>query len=232
MDWLESLTKFAELVAAGAVTIVAAFYGAKYAFQLEDARLKRISEESEANGANRVLFDLARTYNHFLAIRRQFIDDHRGHPNRFVTMPAMASTAWRGPTFEFGSLAFLLRSADANVMGKLSLLEQEVATCIELLMQRSEIHIKEAQPILERIFAQQGDFVAPQVVKDALGNRLTTILDNATTQIIDSVDHILARCPELIQEVRTQAKLVLPNHKFISMTPPPEEAPAPAANAG
>lgn len=223
MDWIDAATKFFEIVATGAVTIVAAFYGAKYAFQLEETRVKKQSDEMQVKGVNRVLFDLSRTYNHFLAIRRQFIDDYRNLPECYIAMPAMSDATWSGPTFEFESLAFLLRSSDPNVMGQLALLEQEIATTILLLKQRSDVHINQAQPLLERLFEQHGDMIPERAIRQSLGTRITAILENTTTQIIESVDDILRRTIEMIGVVRGHARPMFPGYPLLDMRPPDDE---------
>lgn len=223
MDRIEALIKLSEFAATAALALVAAYSGAKFAFQLEETRIQKQTDEAQVKQINRLLFELSRTYNHFLAIRRQFIDEYRNGPDGYITMPAMSDTSWLVPTFDFEQMAFLLKSSDPNLMGELSMLQEEASTTDLLIKQRSDVHINQVQPALEGLFLQFGERVPVNAIRGVLGTRMTAILENTSRQLVESVDHMLELVPTLIARVRAQARPMFPGHPLLKFTEPESE---------
>ena len=130
MTCIEMLTKTIEILAASIATLAAAYFGAKYAFSLQNEKEKRASDATDVKAANSAIFELARTYNKFLAIKKQFIDEHRGKAERHLMIMPVAGMSWEPPKFNYDTISFLFRSSDPNLLGTLSLVEQEIASTL------------------------------------------------------------------------------------------------------
>lgn len=231
MNCIEILTKTVEILAASVATLAAAYFGAKYAFSLQNEKEKRASDAADVKSANSAIFELARTYNKFLAIKKQFIDEHRGRAERHLMIMPVAGMSWDPPKFNYDTISFLFRSSDPNLLGTLSLVEQEIASTLDLIKQRSAMHVDVLQPTVERLSQRIGDQVTLRQIEDELGQRLAATLKMSTDFMIQGVDNVLAGCIEHMAKIKSETDKIYPGHVVIRMTPPDgvNHAQAPAA---
>jgi len=68
-------------------TLLAAFFGAKYAFQFQNEKEERQNIEKNLLNGNLAIFDLMRMANTLLVYRKQFVDPFRDKPSAFLEMP-------------------------------------------------------------------------------------------------------------------------------------------------
>lgn len=231
MTCIEIITKAAEIFFTSLATLAAAYFGAKYAFKLQSDKDKRASDAADVKSANSVIFELARTFNKFIAIKKQFIDEHRGKAERHLMIMPAAGMSWEPPRFNYDSISFLFKSSDPNLLGTLSLVEQEIASTLDVIKQRSTMHVEVLQPTIERLSQQVGEQVSLRQIEDALGQRLATTLRMSTTFMVDGVDNVLAGCKEHIEKIKAETQHLYPGHTVIGMIAPTDVEPENATAA-
>lgn len=220
MTCIEILTKTIEILAASLATLAAAYFGAKYAFSLQNEKEKRTSDAADVKAANSAIFELARTYNKFLAIKKQFIDEHRGKAERHLMIMPVAGMSWEPPKFNYDTISFLFKSSDPNLLGTLPLVEQEIASILDLIKQRSAMHVDVLQPAVEKLSQRVGEQVTLKQIEDELGQRLAATLKMITDFMIQGVDNVLAGCMEHMTKIKFETDKIYPGHVVIRMIPP------------
>lgn len=231
MTCAEIAVKAIEILVASLATLAAAFFGAKYAFQLQNDKSKRDSDARDVRAANNVIFELARTYNKFTAIKKQFIDEHRDKAARHLLIMPIAGMSWQPPNFDYDSISFLFTSSDPNLLGTLSLVEQEITSTLDVMKQRSSIHVVDLQPAVERLSQRVGGQVSLAQIDAELGPRMAATLQMVTTFMVEGVDNVLAGCKEHIDLLKAETQKIYPGHKVIGMTISANEVDASAGNA-
>ena len=223
MTCAEIVVKTIEILAASLATLVAAYFGAKYAFKLQDEKAKRDSDVRDVKATNGVIFELVRTYNKFIAIKKQFIDEHRDKAERHLLIMPVAGMSWQPPKFDYDSISFLFTSSNPNLLGTLSLVEQEIASTLDVIKQRSAMHVEVLQPAVERLSQRVGDQFSLAQIEAELGQRMAATLQMSTTFMIEGVDDVLSGCKEHIDLLKSETQKSYPGHIVIGMTAPPNE---------
>ena len=223
MTCAEMLAKTTEILITSLATLAAAYFGAKYAFSLQKEKEKRNSDMADVKAANSAIFELARTYNKFMAIKKQFIDEHRNKPERHLMIKPLVGMSWEPPKFNYDAISFLFRSSDPNLLGTLSLVEAEIASTLDLIKQRSAMHVDVLQPAIERLSQRFGDQLSMQQIEDELGQRLVATFEMNTDYMIQGVDDIIAGCIKHMAKIKTETDKMYPGHVVIKMIPPAGE---------
>ena len=147
-----------------------------------------------------------------------------------MIMP-VAGMSWEPPMFNYDSISFLFKSSDPNLLGTLSLVEQEIASTLDVIKQRSTMHVEILQPTIERFSQQVGEQVSLLQIEDALGQRFATTLKMSTTFMVDGVDSVLVGCKEHIEKIKAEMQCLYPGHTVIGMIAPTDVEPENAAAA-
>lgn len=214
-----SLIPYANTVLGAAATLVAAFVGARYAFKLQLANLENRATKDKVESGNRAIFELIRTYNQFLAIRNQFIDEHRENQARHLLILPMAGNI-HVLQLNFDELAFLFDSESPDLLGKLAMLQQRVASTIDVIAQRSRLHIEVFQPAVERLESRDGRTVTFGAMEQELGPRNTKVLKMLTDYMVSGVDEVLTDVENHISETHAILKNIFSEHRVIKMLKP------------
>jgi len=201
---------------ASVVTLVAAFMGAYSAFLLQNSKQKKEQTALRVESGNKSIFNLIRSYNTFLAFKKQFVDPHIDNPGRFVAIPP--SVGFDGKSdFDFHSLAYLFELEDPNVLGELSSFQAEVQATIAVIQERSYMHMNGVQPSLEKVGFVEGNDIAIGDIKNALGERLTAMMIQGTDQMIEGIDSILKDAETLIERLHRIHFKNYKGHKILRM---------------
>src|SRR5688572_25946695 len=116
-------TAIANMLATAAVTIAAAFFGAKYAFDLQNRKAAEDEIKRQIENANLALFTLVRNHNFFLNVKGQLVGEFEDSPNRHHFIKPLTAIGIDPPIFDYAGLSFLL-DVDANLLFRLSVLQQ------------------------------------------------------------------------------------------------------------
>jgi uncharacterized small protein (DUF1192 family) len=204
-----------------AITVIGAFSGAWFAFRLQNLKAKKDTDAQNVNAANNAIFELARWYNKLHAFKTQFIDEHRTNAMRHLYIMPAAGMAFGKPEIDYDSLSFLFKSTDPNILGTVSLTEQEIASTIDVILQRSEIHVEALQPAVEQVEKRLGQSFPPSELEKELGVRNTQVLKMLTDYLVKGVDASIAALRENIDKLKAESQSMYPDHVIIGMIDPP-----------
>jgi hypothetical protein len=193
-------------------TVAAAFFGAKYAFQLQERRQVRQTAAERVAAGNRLISALSRTRNKFVAFRRQFISEHRSATGRQFLIQSISGIGGMSIHVNYDSLDFLFDTKEPDFLGRLSMVEQEVISTLELIEQRSHFHFHRLQPIVEALERNQGFPITEEKIDAALGPRDAHLLKSLTDQMVESVDHVIDAIENLASEAYREIKRLYPTH--------------------
>lgn len=218
MAYAEELSAipYMEPVSGAIATLVAAFVGARYAFKLQLAQLDQQKTKEQVEAGNKVIFELISTHNKFLVIRKQFIEEHRQKPARHFFILPMAGNI-KTLQLNFDSLTFLFDSEDPNLLGRLAMFEQEVASTLGVIEQRSRLHVDIVQPSIEKLEQKTGMQLDLTQIEKELGTRHTQTLKMLTDFMIEGVDEVISAAEQHIEETNRILKAKFPGHMIIEM---------------
>lgn len=172
-------------------TLIAAFYGAKYAFDFQRKKEREDQKKKDLVAANTTIFNLMRMANSLLVFRKQVIDPFRGKPTAFLEIPPVLHTIGEDIKINPESLYFLLQTKERNLLGEILIEERRYHTAIESISERSNLHRNEIQPLLEQSSIMQGEFYSIEQIEKALGERMFVTINQATDQLIAHVDQTI-----------------------------------------
>ena len=201
-------------------TLLAAYFGAKYAFtfhldkEAEDTRRKNIVS------GNIVIFNLVRMINNLLDFQRQIIDPVRGKSSAFLEMSPTTQLSKEDISIKLSSIYYILENEDRNLLGEISVELSRYQKAIDAINQRSIIHIHEVQPALERAGIVQGGDYRVEQIKQALGDRLYVTMHESTNQVIEHVDKTLLSLREIGGKLTQFLKRQFPGETIISISIP------------
>jgi hypothetical protein len=211
--WDAFLTSYIPALA----TLLAAFYGAKYAFQFQkDKELDDIKKQNIAN-ANAAIFDLMRMANTLFVYQRDLIQPIKTSPFYFVElMPS--------PQFEklvklnIQGLYFILETDYRNLIGAIIVEEERYRSVIDSINMRSKLHLEEFQPALERTVLP--DAHSLESIRNVVGDRIYVSLKSSTDQVIDQVESYIASLEEVGNKLTQCMKQIYPDDVIISFILP------------
>jgi hypothetical protein len=170
------------------VTLLAAYFGAKHAFDFQSNREKHEQRKKSIVSGNLAIFKLSDMLDTLLSYRNEIIEPARNKPISFLEMNATIPQVREHISIDFDSLAFLLGTDDKNVLGEVA---RDVARYNEAFVsinERSRVHRYEVQPALASAGFVSGGSYSVEDIIGVLGEPLYQTLCNATNQVTDNVD--------------------------------------------
>jgi len=202
-----------------AATLSAAYFGAKFAFDFQNSKSAEEQDWATVKGANLAIFELMRTHHNLTAIKRQFIDPLRNDEDRhFSILPSTSHLTHLN--INFADLAYLLSSTNPNLLNELALTQAEINGTVDLVNRRSDFHLTEFQPLLERHHAQLGETTSLRRMEEIIGIRSTQLLRALTDAMIINVDDGLEILTKEIAELNKVTKTMFSGHLIIRMDRP------------
>lgn len=192
-------------------TLVAAFYGAKYAFDFQRKKEEADKKKKDLVSANIASFNLMRMANSLLVIRKQVIDPFRGKPTAFLEIPALLHTIEEDIRINAESLYFLLETKERNLLPEIIVEERRYVTAIHSINERSTLHRNEIQPLLESAGVKQGGEYSREQLKQALGERMFITINMATDQVITHVDETISSIQAVSNKFADCMKIMYPD---------------------
>lgn len=209
------------------ITLLAAYYGAKFAFEFQSR--KEIKEEKNRKiiSGNLAIFKLSTMISSLMSYQRQVIEPVRGKYTAFLEMLPTLPQEKENISIDIDSLSFLLGSEDPNLLGELSVEGARYDAAIAAINDRSMVHRNEAQPTLDAAGMQNGGSCTREEMQKVLGERLFHTLHQSTDQVIYHVDSTILSLKEVSDKLSRELKKLFPDEKIISVeTPEEREGPA------
>lgn len=212
----QQTSSLVEPVVSAISTLVAAFAGAWFAFGLESRRQSRKSVAEDAISANLAIFSFIRTHNTFLNIKSQLIGDLESHPDRHHFIKPLMADSLKKLDLDYKSLAFLL-GIDPNVLGEITVVEQDINGTIDLIRERSRLHYEQLQPAVERLHRAPNEEITIDEVETELGLRSTRQLVLSTNYMVDGVNRAIDTSKRAASDIRAAALKAHPKQKYIGI---------------
>lgn len=201
-------------------TLLAAFYGAKYAFQFQkDKEVEDIKRRNLVN-ANIAIHALSRMANKLFIYQRDFINPVRTSPAIFIELRPSLILEKDLIRLNVDALYFLLETEHRNLLGEVIIEEDRYRSAIDAINARSHIHQNEVQPILEKMGFVQGSTYTFNQIEQFLGSRLYTTIQQTTQQLIEHVDSTLASLQKVGDKLTIDIKSLYPNQTVIGFKLP------------
>lgn len=201
-------------------TLLAAFYGAKYAFQFQTDKEREDNKKRNVVNGNNSIFTLTRMANKLIIYQRQIINPVRDSPARLLEMRPTQDLEKELIKLNIEALYFLLETDDRNLLGEVMVEEERYRSAIDAINIRSQLHLQEVQPLLESAgFVSGGDYSFAQI-EGTLGPRLYATIQQATDQVITHVDATLVSLKEVADKLTASIKKQYPNEIVIGFTLP------------
>jgi hypothetical protein len=169
-------------------TLLAAFFGAWFAFRLQNQEKEKQERMKKINIINQTLFTLFKQVNILRLIQKNFIDPHRETPGFFIAMQPIHSADHTNVKFNFEDLAFILDTKYRNMLSDLFIEEERFKETIKAINYRSSLHIDEVQPKLSVAGTTEGLEYSSHYFEKALGPFLYANLKLSTEQMISQID--------------------------------------------
>jgi hypothetical protein len=125
------------------------------------------------------------------------------------------------PKFDYDSLAFIFKTKDPNLLGTLCLAELEISSTLDVIQQRSKMHVEVLQPAVEEVEKRIDGAFHPAEVEKQLGSRHSQTMKMLTDYVVSGVDDSLAAIRKHIDLLNTVTKAIYPDHVVIGMIDPP-----------
>jgi hypothetical protein len=205
-------------------TLFAAYYGAKYAFDLQHKKHEENDKKANLTNGNIAIFTLLSMINSLLNYQRQIIDPIRVNPKAFLEMRPTLSFFREDLSLNIKDLYFLIEKGDPNLIGELMVEETRYRAAMNAINERSRLHVHEVQPLLERCGIMHGGTYTFQEIENALGNRLYTTLHQQLPQIVDHVDSTIISMEVIGKKLNEALKTAYPKERVLSIALPSTES--------
>lgn len=196
------------------LAIFGTFFGATFAFRLNEAKDFRSLSNSRREALNRALFTLARQTNAVHQLSRDF-QKYTSRFERAFNMPAMKPPTYADLVFNMAELDFLLESTNPSILFILSIEEERFHQTISAIQIRNEFYVDEVQKALS---AQKinGKATTAAKLEALLGDRLFHGAMNGADMAWQHVTNTNLSLHHAQTELLKLAKEIFPGHKFIS----------------
>lgn len=209
--WDVFLTSYVPALA----TLVAAFYGARYAFQFQKDKEKEDERKRNVVKGNTVIFNMMRMITTLRNVQKQIIEPARNRPARFLQMLPTLHLNDNDIKLNIESLYFLLETDERNILGEVVIEEARYRGALQSINERARIHREEVQPLLERAGIVEGSEYSLEQIENALGNRQYKIIQLATKEMINAVDETVVSLKAVADKLRASLKKVYPDEIII-----------------
>lgn len=201
-------------------TLLAAYFGAKYAFDFQrNKEIEDIKRKNIVNG-NVIIFNLMEIINSLLTYQRQIIDPVRSKPSAFIEMSPTTHLSDEEIQIDLSRIYFILETENVNLPGEISVGISKYKKALDAINQRSVTHIHELQPALEKANLQPKTNYSLKQLEDAIGSRLFTTMIESTKNIITHIDQTLIYLKDVTDKLTLSLKQQFPGEKILNITIP------------
>ncbi|MGM9480320.1 hypothetical protein ACS5PN_03910 [Roseateles sp. NT4] len=202
-------------LALGCLPLLGTFFGATFAFRLNQAKEHLIEQQRRKDALSWGLFILVRQAN---AVEGTSLgmDKYRSLPpaHRAFTYPAQKPPDYQDLVHDFADLKFVL-DHDPNFFLLLTIEQESFHQAYAALRLRNEFFFEQVHPAIEK--AQVNNrVITDDEMEQALGERLYHTLINTTDNALDLFADSRKSLPETIEKMRQVAKQYFPDEKFIT----------------
>lgn len=219
MDNTVSITNTVSQVIAPMTTLVAAFFGAWFAYKLEGRSKKSDTRNANINMANKALFTTFQMLNHMALYKKDMIDPFKGNPGIFIMMRPTLPEKQDDSGYDYNGLTFLLGTDHKQLLFDLYIEQQRYRETLKAIDYRSSLYVEKIQPALLRAGIQEGVSYHPDAFEKALGPLLYSDLKQSTDNVIVNVEKNISSINGTKNKMLSAFKNIFPGIKFIDFEP-------------
>ena len=198
-------------------TLLAAFLGAWFAFQLNERREQRKLRNARKSAVNRGLYAISRMWNNVRMYQKEVIGPAQKSPAPWLSMQATVTANYGEVYFPIEELAFMLDDENADLYARLLLEEQRYQLAIAMITEISKITGDELYPKMEALGYRRGQKVNGREVAERLGPALTQKLSDLTSSIITHVDEDIKSLTSIFGEFRVAMTTYFEGEKLVDV---------------
>lgn len=199
-------------------TLVAAFIGAKYAFDLQHQKEEKETIRKNLIKGNLTIFNISRMIDNLRNYDDQVIKPVKNDKHRSLNMrPTLPIKD--GISINAEDISFLFEH-EIDIVSDVSLGKAKYNTIFEAIQMRSKIHLEELQPKLEINGYSTEKYYTIDQLKGFIGERLFATLDESTTEIIELVDDGLKHLLLVASKLSQALMKTYPQEKIFVIAPP------------
>lgn len=202
-----------------AATLVAAYAGARYAFQINKQHEERRENEQKRLAGNRAVLALWRQLNTLNGVLKLNLNPHRGDPRRYFSVKAVRVLPSILPRLDIDSIAFLLDGKNPNLLGHLDKAQHMAFSAMDFLAERSRMHVEEVQPLIEEENRRRLAGNAPRRDEDILGERLFRRINDLTNKSFETFDESVSETRLQIDALSNELRMMFPKQNVIFLIP-------------
>jgi hypothetical protein len=212
-DWASFLTSYIPALA----TLVAAFYGAKFAFEFQNNKELEAEKNHNIVAVNRAIFTLSRMANNLFLYQKDFINPVRNKQAAFLDLRPTLEMEKELIKLDAEALYFLLDTDFRNLLGEVVIEDERYRAAIDAINIRSNLHLQHVQPMLEKAGFKSGitAIVSELELEGVLGNRLYSTIKESTDQVIFHVDSTVESLKQVAEKLKDSIKTIYPDEKVI-----------------
>jgi len=177
---------------------------------------KKKKKNKKISIANRALFTLFQRLNNLSLFQKDFIDPHREDPGIHIAMIPALDFEEKETFFDIDSLKFLLYSKHQQLLFDLHIEDQRYRTAARCINFRSQIHLNQAQPLMQRAGLIEGKEYTLDDYQRALGPLISAHLKKATDDVVYHVDRTIDSTEKVKNKLHEALKDIFPGDKFIN----------------
>ncbi len=205
-------------IATTALSLFGTFFGATFAFRLNQYKENIQLESKHREAINRALFILIRQYNAVLEVNKDF-RNYGTVIEKAFNMPAFKPPPYSDLTHNFNDLEFLLSSKNPNIIFDLSIEQERFYQTMESIKIRNEFHVNEFQILAEKNKLHEKSLTVAEM-EALLGVRVFNASLQSVMQAEENVLEFIESCPKMLTSLTVLAKEIYPKHKFICIEMP------------
>ena len=212
-----------EVVLPAVSTLVAAFWGARYAFEPQVQKGDRETEDRKVGAINAANFALARKRSKLENIRLQSMEPWKADPAAFLNMPPLLDLEKDDIKVDVDALGFLFETEYVNLVGEITIAVAKYRSLIDSINQRSILHREQVQPALERAGIMARTHYTFEDIESALGQRLYVTLRQATDQSLEGLPAALAYLEAVSAALTAAGKKLYPHRRIMKVDSVPPD---------
>ena len=213
---IELIIKHSGVITSTLTTLMAAFFGAWFAFRFQESKNKKLELKGKKAALNKALFIIFRQFNELMFIKNK-IDQCRNIPIRAFSMPANISSN-NNIVLNDHELSFLLETDQPDLLFKLLVEHDRFKQAIVAYDMRTKLHINEIQPALEKYNLIDRN-VSLEEFQDKLGQRLFISAVKITDSLFQHIDETIISHEEFGKVLFDFSKKMFPKDSFIQFEP-------------
>ncbi len=158
-------------------------------------------------------------FNVLFVFQQRVLEPIRGRDAKSVMLIQSFGGNYEGLRFEVDRLSYLLETSYRQVLAELLIEEERFHAAIRVVNERSNLHLLEIQPLLERAGIVEGGEYSESDFKAVLGPRLFPAIQRVTNDVFSHVDKSVISLLEVSKRLHSALSKLYPDAKFIRFEP-------------